>query len=542
MKGWGKCYNVIINSAAALYDYQVGFNVQTVNGLTGNFVASSKRDLSDLRFTNERDQLLPYWIRNDGGGYPSSPNGKVITPWAYVSQTTEVVDPYGGSRAVMKFAEGMLVVGSESTFNFLHAVGTTGKWSIQFPYKWQNRTATSRIITSAVDASNVGIEVYVDNSRYLVSRIECGVAENPLSIATSSTQLPDDSNWHVITITYDQSLASNNFKQFCDGVLIGTGTKSAQTPSTSNASFALTIGARPLTCLLPFNGYLADIHILNGICIDGTIVPTEPPIPTANSALLIHGDNINAPLTFLDDSTGQYEVWVRVPSLLASSNNIIRCYSIADVDGTSDGFGTFLLFDNFDNSWDTRCWAGTPGVGNFSIANNIASNVAPGASYYSWATKYLGTGVNISARARLKAGHLGNDSYDERFGFQDTIGYIYMYYSPTQGPTLVFYDGTTYDNSTIIANVGQSITQFFINELKILPSSVVFNGTSYTKAYSRRNSNVLIITHNAGSAIYTDWIMIKRATTTEPSVTSIVEIALPGTEITGNYKQFPGGA
>jgi len=230
-------------------------------------------------------KLLLHFAATGTSFADSGPLNKTITPYG---NATQVYTPIADTGIVFLDGTGdALVVGDTTSFYFLHKVGTTGKWSICFQYLWLNRTAISRILTTSLGGTTIGFSMYFNATRYVVCGIDSGVSGGQVVSLTSSSALPDDAAWHRIVLTYDQSLASNNAKLYLDGTLIGSATKTAYTPSTSDATYPLNIGARPETQANPFQGYLTELAIY-----DGTIISyanqTAKIGPTSYTKLLLH--------------------------------------------------------------------------------------------------------------------------------------------------------------------------------------------------------------------------------------------------------------
>jgi len=163
-----------------------------------------------------------------------------------------------------------VVIGGTSSFNALHVLGTSGKWSVRFRYKWINRTLTSMVFSNFYLSSQVGCEIGFSSARKMYVRIGRGVSGQMIMDGVSTTAVPDDSNWHEYLVTYDQSLASANCNMYCDGVSLGTASKSAYTPSTANATNAARIGMS-LDGTSYFNGYLDEFLVVKDLILDSAI-------------------------------------------------------------------------------------------------------------------------------------------------------------------------------------------------------------------------------------------------------------------------------
>lgn len=192
-------------------------------------------------------------------GFPVLPAGVTVTPnGSWTDNTTDV------TRSVKNFdgSTNYVTVGTVSTFNFLHQVGTAGKWSITTWVKCNGFTKTYRIFTTDQSLStNTGITCSIlSTSGKIYIAITNGVSGQYI-INNAMYDIPNDSDWHYLSLTYDQLLASENYKIYIDGTLNGSTTKTANTPSTSDASYAATIGGHSSTNIL--NGNMKDLMIWN---------------------------------------------------------------------------------------------------------------------------------------------------------------------------------------------------------------------------------------------------------------------------------------
>jgi hypothetical protein len=147
-----------------------------------------------------------------------------------------------------------IIVGDTSTFKFLHGALDTSAFTFTVSF-WFARDVSEPdafwylVGTGTTGSAGVGLDIAFEDrsggakSRALNIVISRGVAgQSVLGINTANNVLPDDTDPHLVTVTYDQALESNNAKVYVDGSLVGQFTKNAYTPSTSNASYALNLG------------------------------------------------------------------------------------------------------------------------------------------------------------------------------------------------------------------------------------------------------------------------------------------------------------
>jgi len=140
---------------------------------------------------------------------------------------------------------------STSQFNFLHS--TTAKWTICF---WMKLVASSRgtfdrIFNTTVSSGTAGINIYLND---LSSTQKMGfVIHNSTSgqgvcdwVSTANDYIPDDTNtWHFYSLTYDQSLGSNNFKIKRDNDNLEQQTKTSNSPVNTNSTYVMHLNRLP---------------------------------------------------------------------------------------------------------------------------------------------------------------------------------------------------------------------------------------------------------------------------------------------------------
>jgi hypothetical protein len=140
---------------------------------------------------------------------------------------------------------------SLSQFNFLHS--TTAKWTICF---WMKLNATSRgtfdrIFNTTVSSGSAGINIYIND---LSSTQKMGfVIHNNVSgqgvtdwVSTADNYIPDNTTtWYFYSMTYDQSLGSDNLKVKRDNANLETKTKTANSPYNGNSTYAMFLDRLP---------------------------------------------------------------------------------------------------------------------------------------------------------------------------------------------------------------------------------------------------------------------------------------------------------
>jgi len=180
----------------------------------------------------------------------------------------------GNSYSLPGTSNGQVELGtSKSQFRFLHD-SPTMRWSVNV---WQNTTNTSGaagiFTTGGCSTSDVGMDLLYDGRDPFGERIIVTLPQgilfqpNVVALFSQSGILGADGQWHMITVTHDHNLASDNMKLYVDGVFIESATKSAIPPVNSNHFEVGTIG----TCQgLPYTGSLDEFSIWNRV-----LSPTE---------------------------------------------------------------------------------------------------------------------------------------------------------------------------------------------------------------------------------------------------------------------------
>lgn len=225
------------------------------------------------------DAFTKLKLRFDGEGQVIRDlTGQTITVNGDTTQTA-TNRRFLGKCAVFDGDNDNLQVGSKANLDFLHQVGTAGKWSISLWYRAASFADNRAIFDNCrFTSANVGASLAIQADRTVVVLI-CRASSGNLVLAGFTTgTVPNDTNWHYMVVTYDQALASANCKVYIDGSLLaGTLSKTANAPSTSTSTDLPIVGAssQPGFYLNDFYGNMDELTIQSGICIDGTKVPTR---------------------------------------------------------------------------------------------------------------------------------------------------------------------------------------------------------------------------------------------------------------------------
>ena len=120
---------------------------------------------------------------------------------------------------------------------------TTALWICNF---WYKKTATDAndyrtILANHYGGGNNGTRITFNNTTYL--RVQMYNYGNEIITDPNGTAIiPNNTNWHMVTVTVDLPLASANMVIYVDGASVLTKNKTATAGTSNNAQFAMAIG------------------------------------------------------------------------------------------------------------------------------------------------------------------------------------------------------------------------------------------------------------------------------------------------------------
>lgn len=162
-------------------------------------------------------------------------------------------------------------IGASTAWSWMHGKDdpVAFKWTIAF-FIFRNNFSAPVVPfgNSNSDATHRGVTVYLDTSRTLYYSICRAVAAQPVINGSTAVVYPNDTNWHHIAITHDQSLASANGKFYLDGAYVGSLNKNVHAPSTGDASYDLRIGSGTSSggaASLFVNGGMNQVRVYNRV-------------------------------------------------------------------------------------------------------------------------------------------------------------------------------------------------------------------------------------------------------------------------------------
>lgn len=173
-------------------------------------------------------------------------------------------------------------IGTASSFNFLHnssALFTVEAWV----YTTAGGVQRTLIDTNGAGSAGIGTVVLIDTDNTLRVFITKGSSGNPVCDSRSNSTVPLN-QWVHLAVTYDQSLGSTNAKFYINGVASGTGNKTANAPTNSNASYSMAIGSYNGPGSY-FTGFISNLRVNNSIVYTSAFTPSTFPlsaIPTTS--------------------------------------------------------------------------------------------------------------------------------------------------------------------------------------------------------------------------------------------------------------------
>ena len=148
------------------------------------------------------------------------------------------------------------IEGGKSAWKWMHGAENTSSfaWSINFWFKPinLNKTGTSNGLYYWGGTSGTGgrgVLYWLENRQSIgrTRRLACVIASNNptpgnVVVLYTNNTYPNDTDWHNVGITYDQSLSTGNCKGYIDGELVDTANKSAITPDVNDPIYDMHIG------------------------------------------------------------------------------------------------------------------------------------------------------------------------------------------------------------------------------------------------------------------------------------------------------------
>ena len=159
---------------------------------------------------------------------------------------------------------------SLSDWNFMH--NTSQKFSINL---WYKKNATLHNVISLMgdgsdNTAHIGISIYFTSTGIIGINTTNGSGQDALA---TGVVIGENSDWHMLTITYDRSLASANILTYIDGVLQSTINKGGSfVPSNSNSTSKMGVSVYQPTANQFFHGYITEWSVFKDRILTSTEV------------------------------------------------------------------------------------------------------------------------------------------------------------------------------------------------------------------------------------------------------------------------------
>jgi hypothetical protein len=345
----------------------------TSAGATGANVASSITGTVSL-LTCQSNRF----IDNSGTVSSITVSGTAITPFSPFAPTSSYsAAAVGGSGYFDGSGDYLSGIGTTSSFNFMH--NSTAAFTFEcwvYPTVLPTSGTPTRLLFANQQSSGeIGVTVsleYSGGNVYVNLFIARGVA-GAWVINANSTSTIAANTWTHIAITYDQSLASANAKFYINGVSAGTGNKTANAPSSSNATYAAQIGAFPSLSGYDFAGYISGLRIINSV--QSISLPTAPPTAVSGTQLLTNFTNagvVDATAKNVLETEGNAQISTAIAAKFGSGSirfpqsgtNDYLSQPLNDLMRIGSGDYTFECWVYRSNSNDGVLLSGRTGVGN----------------------------------------------------------------------------------------------------------------------------------------------------------------------------------
>jgi len=147
------------------------------------------------------------------------------------SQTGIIGSAYGynGTNAFTQLGSSL------SQFNFLH--NTSALFSINMWVRMKEAIGTTQRTwsTYGVAGARTGMDFVINNTGFIACTIQNATGAVTVITGIANILLPDDQQFHMMSVTMDLSLGSNNMTFYVDGVFAGQATKTGNAANSGNS-------------------------------------------------------------------------------------------------------------------------------------------------------------------------------------------------------------------------------------------------------------------------------------------------------------------
>jgi len=226
-------------------------------------------------------------------------------------------------------------------------------------------------------------------------------------------------------------------------------------------------------------------------------------------------------------NTSSTKIWVKVPSIPASSTKVIQMYyGNPNLTSASSGDDTFLLFDDFlGSSLNTNKWtlARIYGTGNYSATvSNGYVEIFGDTSTSVAITSKLGTSFPFAIEGSWKENTGDNwHHFTQTAGGSDSdwvrVGYSggTFYYQKRTSGTNTTYQSFSRTAPTAWTRISIQVTS---SSVKYFENGTQVNSTTTQDRYTSGTNYIMFSVYNSAKSDY-DWIALRNFTPTEPTTT-----------------------
>ncbi len=187
-------------------------------------------DVQDNSLFIEKENARRYWFDADSRitSLDGTNNGA----------TTGVTGKIGNAWDFNGAGDYVNIGTSTSDFNFMSS--STALWSVNIWVAFDSVGTNEMIYSTGTGSTAIPQSwMYRDTNNDILTGLTSGVSGTySLANAATGINIPD-TNWHMITLTYDQSLSSNNLKAYKDGALVSQASKTGNVSTNADSNQAM---------------------------------------------------------------------------------------------------------------------------------------------------------------------------------------------------------------------------------------------------------------------------------------------------------------
>jgi len=224
------------------------FHGQSYNKGIGGETAALVRQAGKQFYDPQDDCLAGAWLPNDIDG-TFLRDHSIYGNHGIITGADWIVDGLDFVAANSDYVE----IGGVSTFKWMHGAEDVSGFQFTISLWMQMNTPEPDAIMGLVSSqsgssSQIGTSFFYDDRNPTTRRVGLSIyrgvsGQAVIDVDSGDSAYPNDTNWHHILVTWDQSLSGDNAKFYVDGAYFSSRTKNSYTPSTSNSTNELHIGS-----------------------------------------------------------------------------------------------------------------------------------------------------------------------------------------------------------------------------------------------------------------------------------------------------------